>query len=472
MISIFNHSKLISTFTFALLLSACGSGNSSKTSSDSSSSTNSVSSLSSESASSSSATANQPVSATLIYPGNFSNTGSVATTFLTVELDSSEIESVEYNSIAFSLIGANVWRSDSPLALEVNSRQIEITLNAKDSNNAEVNIAPVFINNTEAPIAGSSTIQTAVDDLVFSEDGNSLYFTEPSLGSVAELNLKTGDVKKLYQADRDVTNINVHWPISAVTNGIFYWVEHLASYDKEETQANIGSYDIASSRLSNTMLSGDNTALSIIVDAAGQLSPSQSEPKAYLFDETSEAAFKQVDISQQDLGTVKVLPIEQGMDAGLEPEKERIELISTQSATMFLAFRNEPTPSIITISSTIDAIFGDVVTTSEKRTELTSMDLAVSEIDAVTASPLEDDVFYIADGARIWKLKIASGLPELTLVSSSSLIPFSRGQGPNLRSGVTSIAHHPKAAVVYIARGSFGITAVDLETGDRSTLIN
>jgi DNA-binding beta-propeller fold protein YncE len=79
------------------------------------------------------------------------------------------------------------------------------------------------------------------------------------------------------------------------------------------------------------------------------------------------------------------------------------------------------------------------------------------------------DYVFIADSDRIWKMDLTTF--NKTLISSSSLLSGKIGTGPSLGSNITAMALHPTLNYLYLAADTNGVIMVDLDTGNRITII-
>ena len=214
-----------------------------------------------------------------------------------------------------------------------------------------------------------------------------------------------------------------------------------------------------------------NEPSGFFIDHNKDLLPSEGELVAYVLDNNADNPLVQWYLSGPYVGENYAVVISTDESTRLSASYSPLSVIQFDNSVLIAReFSNEDS---VSIGSLIKVDFTRRLNSyTAKASHFASFERAGSRIIKPTAMALNHDqtTLYIADQDKIWAMDLTQESKPFELLTSSSIIPGKKGQGPRLGSSITAMELHPEHDVLYIAAGAQGIMAVDLETGDRITV--
>lgn len=455
--------KRILTISLLFTLHGCGSSDTNKQVSKPSTSTSSNVSLDSPA---------------MIFPSVKSNLGAVDS--INVKLDFSrlnyknDIVGVSVNNTHLSVNSlSTIWSSNIrvPVYSGVNELVVDIALANGDSSEFKFEVA-----NDSNGFAGSNFDNT-VTSLSFDSFSSELFFSDAYSSEIGKFNLDTGTSSILFQSGvKTVLGKQVFWPLSidSMNNEIYVLADnYMGTGENQEFSISTLVLDMNGELLSSYDDSlGEReieSVLGLVLDSTGTLALSNGEKAAYFLDtQRTSDNIEQWFYSGEYEGEHQSVIL-----SGVEDQTSISAGFSPRSIIRFgkdlLIAREYSSPSATGSAAIIKAEVGPRRATLSNFAILSEGSLRVQ---SPTAMALNHDqtTLYIADQDKIWAMDLTQESKPFELLTSSSIIPGKKGQGPRLGSSITSMELHPEHDVLYIAAGAQGIMAVDLETGDRITV--
>ena len=478
---------ILITSLSAALLNGCGSGNNQQQKVQETPTTSS-----SSQGTSSSSISNNGLAIKFIFPTLQANLGAVESTNIQLSaslINGKEITALDIEGIQLSEISEGLWLTVSEKLALVNSDDQNFTVYAQDEDGNSYQ-SEFTINNSLSGIAGIGDSLNA-NSLAF-KDETQFFVTDAYEGALVLVNLNSSSREKIqeYTKPTDFSK-PLYWPVKVDrTNEEVYVLSDYYAYNEQlgrETyniEVNISDYLGDSSRvtelISNSEINRLTSVNSFVLDTDNQI-PShtaalEGKKSIYALDFEANALLKRVIL---ETGRTLSLTVQQNADSQISVDNKPKSIIA-YGADSFLVLRSQAgdsglgTPSLVEINFQREDLDFDGVPES---TTIVSTQFAVLEsssniVQKPTAMALNHDqtTLYIADQDKIWAMDLTQESKPFELLTSSSIIPGKKGQGPRLGSSITSMELHPEHDVLYIAADAQGIMAVDLETGDRITV--
>ncbi|WP_053981520.1 hypothetical protein [Marinagarivorans algicola] len=403
-----------------------------------------------------------------IYPGNYSHIGDESKTAIIVRTPE-KLDRVYLDSVEFMEVSENIWRISS-IDLPLNTINQKLEIKGVAGNNS-FNFQPLVVSNDFSQSAGLSDRASASDSLAFSKDGSIVYFTGSQFGRVSALDLATADIQVLYESTQKK---RTYWPLALdYKTQNLYVIEHDNFYAggtfDESLGANFIKINVVSKETVSTRIINEKVNVSaLVIDSNAKYPFSKGRHLGYLVDEESDIGLQAILLDGEQTAAVGGMNTTYEAGAEFTSDVDRTDIALSSDGQIIYTLKNIPEPTLLQLSSFVDELGSSSLLTVKM--PLKYMDLAVKSATAVALSPFNSSVVYIADGRDIWRANIETGLLEV--ISSSIPGNKAKGVGPDFSGTLTDIQHHPFAEVLYVSQGSFGMMAVDIETGDRSIVIN
>ncbi|MDZ7922814.1 MAG: hypothetical protein U5M23_01875 [Marinagarivorans sp.] len=466
-----------------VMLSACGSGGKSNTAHSVNSSSQSL--TSSSIASSSSVAAITDATVEFVYPTQKAHLGGATSVKIALKVvdikdrDASAATTVSVGGVALSKQG-DMWVSTTNLQVtSIDGQAFPVLVDGLTANTLVLN----NLGGTTGTNAGDTPVY-AVRSLAFDTDSNTLYFSNPFDAQVMKFNNITAQSEVIYQGTLSTKGAEqIYWPIAVDSENNTVYV----SADSYDYSATVGTekYTVNLFKVTDTVpvvsTRYDDTN-GVIKSTRGLIADMKSiapmsgtnvdtrYPTLYSLDYAGAQPLQRwsvrptsVRVTPQGITSAdnnSVISAAYGLlaiTAHLDPTRSSF-LVAREHATT----EGRGEPSLVEIISTADE--DGVYATSTRLTSLSGITKPTAL--AYTADGSE---VYIADSDRIWKMNLTTF--DKTLISSTNLIPGKIGTGPSLGSNITAMALHPTLNYLYLAADTNGVIMVDLETGNRITII-
>lgn len=459
--------------TSIVLLASCGESNTNRGKVTGTGSSDSTTSQSSSNSS------EDNIKIDFIYPTYKSNLGGVDTSKVIVGIaDSSnigEVTGINIDGLELNKLG-NHWvlpHGDLNLLIQ-DDLSFDITVStAKGTYIAN----PLNINNSVSGISGigESFIASGIS---FNQKGNELYFSDSFKGQVQVLDLLESTRQVIYQGVENTTSTKPHfWPMDFdPESGTIHFVSDKFAFSEVSSK---DQYIIEYNELTregfivNSYISPDNvqSVRSLVLDFDFSILGSQDNKTAYLVDFLSDQSIHFLVLEGELRGESYALSNSGNSNTELSSAFSPSAVIEYQNS--LLVARQFDAESNISDGSIVRVLFeSGPFGPRPVYTQFSDLSNSIGDIQKPTAMALNQDqtTLYIADQDKIWAMDLTQESKPFELLTSSSIIPGKKGQGPRLGSSITAMEVHPEHDVLYIAAGAQGIMAVDLETGDRITV--
>lgn len=446
---------------------------------------------SSSQAASSSSVSNSELNVEFVFPTQHANLGSVEHTHikLLATLNNKEVTVVNVGDVNFRKTNDGYWINDVDKLMVVNVDDQHFDVVVQDEEGSSYR-SELILNNSMTGVAGSGPSLFA-NSLAF-DNSNHILVSDVYEGALISVDLASSDRSKIQQLKKpDDYSKPLHWPVRFDSlSGHVYLLSDYYEYNEElgketyKIELNIGN--LANSEFStsplitNSEINRLSSVNSFVLDVNNEI-PShtlalEGKSSIYALDYEANSPLKRIIL---ETGRTLAMSVQQDVEsqlAALNKVKgilrygpESLLILRSQSGNGAIA-----EPSILKINFDREDLDFDGVpeSTTITSTQFSGLDNGLNTIQTPTAMALNQDqtTLYIADQDKIWAMDLTQESKPFELLTSSSIIPGKKGQGPRLGSSITAMEVHPEHDVLYIAAGAQGIMAVDLETGDRITV--
>lgn len=409
-----------------------------------------------------------------VYPSQKAHLGGANSTELVVRIQQTEqspvLSQLQIGDVMLMSEGS-LWRSVAPLNL-ANSNNQMFPITAQIAETGEwVTLGDLILNNGPINNASNDRVYT-VTGLAVDDDG-AIYLSNPYDARVYSYNMQTADIDIIYQGTAtDLTQV-VYWPIAVDSPSDTVYVS-TDSYIEDTFSANLV---VITPNQTNIIVDQQNRLTStrgLFLDLNSQLPMSALDavspiPSVYTLDYESQTPLQRwfLAADANRVNAPSLFPA--NSESALSPLLNILSLtgkLAEENSTLLIA-REFETPeargdaTLLEITSTATEF--DAQGTSTQITKLEG----ITKPSAL-AYNREGTHVFIADNDRVWLLNMQDYSKEL-VTSSSFISP--KGEGSKIGNNVTAMAIHPELNYLYLAAGTNGLLMVDLESGNRITVV-
>lgn len=423
-----------------------------------------------------------------VYPIQYAHLGGAAETKLKLKLlDTAglgaSVSQVFVGNIQL-ILSAGYWVSQNTLALGAsNDQSFEVKLVLDDG--SEVKAKDLVINNH----GGSTVTKAGMQRIHFARglaldiDDQKLYVSDPFKAKILSLDLKTGISNTLFQLPPSEDLVaDLSWPLGVdVVKDELYLLQDTYSYDKDLGDQR---YDIRLHRIDATTGESNeysdsnidkpnfrvNSVRNIFVDTEKSFLPTTISTGSFA------AIFAIDNRKSNSLVRWFVEGVVEGKTSSLPIDGNQLKADYIVSSFAFNPIDNKLYVAR-TYSDTAKRGSAGIVAVEAERDPLDGLSISanlwVNTPDIIAPSAMlfapDGSALYIADSARIWLLNTQT--KDITLLSSSNILPNTKGEGVSLGGNITAMALDQSAGVLYAAADTDGVLVIDIKTGNRIAIL-
>lgn len=440
--SVKSFSKKLLTIIGSVSIVACGSSDELNETASSGSSSSSVAA----------------VDISYIYPIQNSNVFGLDGFDIYLNVNSQDIASIDIGGVSMVMQSGNTWKTLSEISLS-DQISIQLTPVIRFNDGSEVSANTLNIINDQLASAGKGD-RSSFDDIVFSDDGKSLFMSSSLDGKLLSMLLLEGETVTLFTGESP--GIGSFWPIDfdSESNKIIT----MSSGRNEAPKLN--TFSLNGTLESAVAIPAVTAPLGVHIDEQGSFPFSFNSKAVYILDDASLWPLQSHYLTGDMQGMTSEVVYEEGDNGSFTFDDDREDAIYDSINNRYLLLRGS-SPALLSLSARV-GVAGARGNTSLV-SDLTYMGLS---IESPTAMALSKDaaIVYIVEDNRVWSLELETGV--ITLISSSSLFPSMMGKGPSIGSSVNDVEIHPTADILYIVTSSGALMAIDPATGNRIIVSN
>lgn len=459
--------RLLIAFS-CMAATACGSGNSKSTDKPS------ISSSSSQTNSSSSEASLDLVE--FIYPSYNANLMGSESTELIVKIKQSDeligqVSGVQIGDLSLKLENG-IWKTDAS-GLDLTQTTLNQSFDVFISDESGTLESKPLVLNTVSP---SETSTSYVSGIGFDNDDKILFYSNAQAQSLHKVDKYSYYAEEVFSTgdSQQVGSANNFWSLTvdSAENQIYVAADYLAN-DLEENRVDLLNIEYDGQVTVYPSDSSLKSARSVVLDHHGDLAASLGVKAIYLLDYIATEGLQTWYLSGdfETLNNSTAGPTgdtETDFSGRFGPRAMLIYEDSLLVAREFSSSNKQGIGSITQVKFESD-LFGSPVPSYKK---FSNFNASGFQKPMAMAFNRDKTAIYVADVGRIWELDITGDSVDrpMRLVSSSNIIPSTLGTGPGLGNNISEMALHPDYDILYVAAGSQGLMAINLETGNRSSI--